>query len=125
MKKVLKNAKHLAKWGSVKLDMVRAKLPKFQFPSHSYEGGYLRCIEIFQFLFKAGFEGFGCTQKLESCTKSTIKEMSEKPKSKCSRINTNSGPATASNGHAVRGLGVAVNRYGVRNGTRSTLKMSL
>nr|YP_009517244.1 hypothetical protein DXG02_000007 [Myochromella boudieri]AYE93129.1 hypothetical protein DXG02_000007 [Myochromella boudieri] len=126
MKKVPEIAKHLAMWGSVQLDMVRAILPKFQFPSHSHEGGYLRCIEIFQLLLRAGFEGFGFTQKLESCTKSTIKEMSEKPKSKGSRINTNSGPATVSNGQAVRWLGVAVhNRYGVRNGTRSTLKKSL
>ena len=125
MKKVPEIEKHLAIWGSDQLDMVRAILPKFQFPFHSHEGGYLSCIEIFQLLFRAGFEGFGFTQKLESCTKSTIKEMSEKPKSKGSRISTNSGPATASNGQAVRGLGVAVNRYWVRNGTRSTLKMSL
>nr|AYE93406.1 hypothetical protein C0993_000042 [Termitomyces sp.] len=125
MKKVLEVAKHLAAWGSVQLDMVRAILPKFQFPSHSHKGEYLRCIEIFQHFLGAGFEGSENTQKLESCTKRTIKEMSEKPKSKCSRNFTNSGPAKASNGYAVRGLGVAVNRYGVHNSTRSTLKMSL
>lgn len=125
MKKVLETAKQLGAIRSVQLDTVRAILPKFQFPSHSHEGGYLSCIEIFQHLFRASFEGSGFTQKLESCKKSTTKGMNGKPKSKCSRINTNSGPATASNGHAVRGLGVAVNRYGVHNGTRSTLKMSL
>ena len=125
MKKVTKIAEQPVILGSVQLDKVRAILPKFQFPSHSHEGGYLSCIEIFQHLFRAGFEGSEYTQVLESCTKSTIKEMSGKPKSKGSRNNTNSGPATASNGHAVRGLGVAVNRYGVRNGTISTSLMSL
>lgn len=125
MKKVFETAKQLGARRSVQLDMVRAILPKFQFPSHSQEGGYFSCIEIFQHFFGANFEGSGITQKLGSCAKSTIKEMNEKPKSKGSRINTNSGPATASIGHAVRGLGVAVNKYGVLNGTRSTLKMSL
>jgi len=125
MKKVFETAKQLGARRSVQLDMVRAILPKFQFPSHSHEGGYRSCIEIFQHLFRASFEGFGFTQKLESCKKSTTKGMNGKPKSKGSRINTNSGPATASNGNAFRGLGVAVNRYGVRNSTRSTLKMSL
>ena len=117
MQKVLEALMQLLVRGSVQLDMVRAIQPKFQFPSHSHEGGYLSCIEIFQHLFRAGFEGSEYTQVLESCTKSTIKEMNGKPKSKGSRINTNSGPATASNGHAVRGLGVTVHGYGVRNCT--------
>ncbi|KAL0953080.1 hypothetical protein HGRIS_005418 [Hohenbuehelia grisea] len=125
MKKVLEAAKHLVAKGSVQLDMVRAILPKFQFPFHSHEGGYLRCIEIYQLLLRAGFEGSEYTQRLENCTKGTSKEMNEKPKSKGSRININSGPAKASKGYAVRGLGVAVGRYGVPNSTRSTLLMSL
>jgi group II intron reverse transcriptase/maturase len=125
MKKVFETAKQIGARRSVQLDMVRAILHKFQFPFHSHEGGYLSCIELFQHIFRASFEGSGFTHKLESCTKSTIKGMNGKPKSKGSRINTNSGPATASNGHAVRGLEVAVNRYGVHNSTRSTLKMSL
>jgi nicotine oxidoreductase len=125
MKKVFETAKQLGARRSVQLDKVRAILPKFQFPSHSHEGGYLSCIEILQHLFRASFEGSGFTQKLGSCTKSASKEMNGKPKSKGSRTNTNSGPATASNGHAVRGLGVAVHGYGVRNCTRSTPKVSL
>jgi nicotine oxidoreductase len=125
MKKVFESSKQLGARRSVQLDMVRAILHKFQFPFHSQEGGYLSCIELSQHIFRASFEGSGFTHKLESCTKSTIKGMNGKPKSKGSRINTNSGPATATNGHAVRGLEVAVNRYGVRNSTRSTLKMSL
>lgn len=125
MKKVIEVLKQLGTRRSVQLDKVRAILPKFQFPSHSHEGGYLSCIEIFQHFFRASFEGSGITQKLGSCTKSTIKETNGKPKSKGSRTNTNSGPATASNGHAVRGLGVTVNRYVVLNGTRSTSKTSL
>nr|YP_009517185.1 hypothetical protein C0991_000013 [Blastosporella zonata]AYE93076.1 hypothetical protein C0991_000013 [Blastosporella zonata] len=125
MKKVLEAVKHLVARVSVQIDMVRATLPEFQFPFHSHEGGYLRCIEIFQLSLRAGFKGSEITQKLGSCAKSTIKEMSEKPKSMSSRIHTNTGPAKAGLGYAVRGLGLAVNRYGVLIGTRSTSKMSL
>ena len=125
MKKVLKSLKQLEIRGSVQIDMVRAILPKFQFPIHSHEGGYLSCIEISQLLFGASFEGSEFTQRLECCTKGTIKEINGEPKSICSRFDTNSGPATASNGYAVRGLGVTANRYGVLNSTRSTLKVSL
>lgn len=125
MQKVPKVAKQLAIRGSVQLDMVRATLHKFQFPFHPREGGYLNCIEIYQSIFRAGLEGSESTHRLESFTKSIIKEMSGKPKSKCSRTHVNSGPANASNSYAVRGLGVAVKRYGVLNSTRSTLKTSL
>jgi retron-type reverse transcriptase len=125
MQKVLKVAKQLAIRVSVQLDMVRAKLPKFQFSFHPREGGYLNCTEIFQSIFRAGFEGSEFTHRLGSFTKSRIKKISGKPKSKGSRIHVNSGPAKASNSYAVRGLGVAVKRYGVLNGTRSTINPSL
>ena len=125
MKKVLKSLKQLEVRGPVQIDMVRAILPKLQFPIHSHKGGYLSCIEISQLLFGASLEGSEFTQRLEYCTKSTIKEINGEPKSMCSRFVTNSGPATASNGYAVRGLEVTVNRYGVLNSTRSTRKVSL
>lgn len=125
MQKVLEDAKQLAARGSVQIDMVRAILPKFQFSFHPRKGGYLSCTEIFQSIFGAGFKGSEFTHRLKSCTKGTIKKISGKPKSIGSRIQTNSGPAKASNSYAVRGLGVAVSRYGVLNGTRSTLTPSL
>lgn len=125
MQKVLKLAKQLAIRRSVQLDMVRAILHKFQFSFHPRKGGYLNCTEIFQSIFRVGFKGSEFTHRLGSYTKSIIKKMSGKPKSKGSRIHANSGPAKASNSYAVRGLGVAASRYGVLNGTRSTLIPSL
>ena len=121
MQKVLKIMKQLMLRGSVQLDMVRAILPEFQFSSHPREGGYLSCKEIFQSIFRAGFEGSEFTHRLGSYTKSVIKKISGKPKSKCSRTRTNSGPAKVCNDYAVRGLGVAANRYVVLNGTKSAL----
>src|ERR1700723_1849444 len=105
--------------------MVRAILRKFQFSFHPREGGYLKCTEILQSIFRVGFKDSEFTHRLGSYTKSIIKKMSGKPKSKGSRIHVNSGPAKARNNYAVRGLGVAVKRYGVLNGTRSTLTTSL
>ena len=125
MQKVFNNVKQITFRRSVQVDMVRATLLKFQFSFHPREGGYLSCTEIFQSIFGAGFEGPEFTHRLESCTKSTIKKVSGKPKSICSRNQTNSGPAKASNSYAVRGLELAVSRYGVLNGTRSTVKTSL
>lgn|GEM_PF-1936092 len=126
MQKVFENANQLAFRRSVQLDKVRAKLPKFQFSFHPHKGGYLSCKEIIQSIFRVGFKDSEFTHSLGSCTKSTIKKMNGKPKSKCSRSHINSGPAKASNSYAVRGLGVAVDyRYGVLNGTRSTLTTSL
>ena len=125
MQKVHKVAKQLAIWGSVQLAMVRAILHKFQFSFHPREGGYLNCTEIFQSIFRVGFKDSEFTHRLGSYTKNIIKKMSGKPKSKGSRIHVNSGPAKARNNYAVRGLGVAVKRYGVLNGTRSTLTTSL
>ena len=125
MQKVLKIMKQLMLRGSVQLDMVRAILPKFQFSFHPREGGYLSCKEIFQSIFRAGFEGSGFTHRLGSYTKSAIKKISGKPTSKGSRVRTNSGPAKVGNGYAVRGLGVVANRYVVLNGTRSALTATL
>ena len=125
MQKVFEDAKQLAARRSVQIDMVRATLPKFQFSFHPREGGYLSGTEIFQSIFGVGFKDSEFTHRLKSCTKGTIKKISGKPKSIGSRILTNSGPAKASNCYAVRGLGVAVSRYGVLNGTRSTLITSL
>lgn len=125
MQKVIKFAKQLAIRRSVQLDTVRAILHKFQFSFHPRKGGYLNCKEIFQSIFRVGFEGSEFTHRLGSYTKSIIKKMSGKPKSKSSRSHVNSGTAKARNSYAVRGLGVAVIRYGVLNGTRSTITTSL
>ncbi len=118
MQKVFKFAKQIANKGSVQLDMVRAKLPKFQFSFHPHKGGYLICIEIFQSIFRVGFKDTKITHRLKSYTKSIIKKINGKPKSKSSRIHANSGPAKVGNGYAVRGLGITVNRYVVLNRTR-------
>ena len=125
MQKVFENAKQLVARRSVQIDMVRARLPKFQFSFHPRKGGYLSCTEIFQSIFGASFEGYEFTHRMKSCTKGTIKKISGKPKSIGSRIQTNSGSAKASNCYADRGLGVAVSRYGVLNCTRSTVITSL
>lgn len=125
VQKAIEAAKQLGVWWSVQLDMVRAKLPEFQFPIHSHEGGYLNCIEILRLLFKESFEVLGFTQKSKCYIKNIIKEMSGKPKSKRSRFSINSGPAKVGNSQAVRGDGVAVYRYGVMKITRSTAMLSL
>ena len=125
MQKVLIIMKQLMMRGSVQLDMVRATLPKFQFSFHPREGGYLSCKEIFQSISRAGFEGSGFTHRLGSYTKSAIKKISGKPKSKGSRFRTNSGTAKVGNGYAVRGLEVAAYKYVVLNGTRSALTTTL
>lgn len=125
MQKVLKVTKQLVTRGSVQIDTVRAILPKFQFSFHPRKGGYLSCTEIFQSIFRAGFEGSEFAHRLGSCTKSVIKKMSGRPTSICLRSRTNPGPAKASNCYADRRLGVAVNRYVVLNGTRSALSATL
>ena len=111
--------------GSVQLDMVRAILPEFQFSFHPREGGYLSCIEIFQSIFRAGFEGLEFTHRLGSYTKSVIKKISRKPTSKCSCYRTNSGIATVSNYYANRGNVITANRYVLLNGNRSALTTTL
>nr|AYE93247.1 hypothetical protein C0995_000106 [Termitomyces sp.] len=125
MQKVLKIVKQLTIKGSVQLDMIRAILPEFQFSFHPHKGGYLHCIEIFQTIFRFGFEESDYTHRLGSYTKSIIKRMSGKSKSKRSRTIANSGPAKVRNNYAVRGLGVAAYKYGVPNSTRSMFKTSL
>lgn len=119
LKKVLLSMKQIVQIGSVQLDMVRAILPEFQFSFHPRKGGYLSCAEILQSIFRAGFEGSGFTHRLWSFTNCVIKKMSGKPTSISSRFHINSGSAKARNSYAVRGLGVAANRYGVLNSTRS------
>jgi nicotine oxidoreductase len=118
--KVLVVLKQIGTIWSVQLDMVRATLPKFQFPFHPHVGVYLICAEIYQSRFKAAFEGFKYALRLGSFTKGKIKEMSGEPKSKRSRSVANSGSAKASNSYADRGLGVAVKWFGTPNGVRST-----
>ena len=125
MKKVLKDMKQLMSIKLVQLDMVRAKLPKFQFSFHSHKCVYLSCKEIYLSIFIAIFKGFKFTHRLKSCTNSIIKGIKRKPKSKCSRNQINSGQAKVSDNYAARGLGVTVFRYVVLNSTRSTLTMSL
>lgn len=125
MQKVPKIVKQLAIKGSVQLDMIRATLPEFQFSFHPHKGGYLHCTEIFQPIFRLGFEESEYTHRLGSFTKSIIKRMSGKSKSKRSRTIANSGPAKVRNNYAVRGLGVAAYRYGVPNSTRSMFNTSL
>ena len=125
MIKIFKDTKQIVNLISVQLDMVRARLLKFQFSFHSQKCVYLSCVEIFQFIFKDYFKYFEFTHKLKSFTNSKIKGMNEKPKSKGSRNKINSGLAKANKSYAVRGLGVAVFQYEVLNSIKSTINTSL
>lgn len=122
--KVLTVEKQLSTERSVQVDMVRAKLPELQLLWHSREGEYLNCIEMILSRFIAGFEGNKFTPWKASFTKSIIKEVKREPKSTSSITSTTAGFAKGDKTYANRGLVLAVNKYGVLNGTRSTILSS-